>query len=170
MPRPAAGNSAPLSPMALAKRPAVRGEAISALTDMEPADWPKTVMLAGWPAERRRGFGASFADGLGEKARGEGRGHQRADGHGAGGLAEDSDVGGIAAEGGDVAADPGDGGGLVEQAVFAGGVVGGFGGELGVNEEAEDAEAVVHADDDDAAMGEEFPVLAIQIGRASWRE
>ena len=33
---------------------------------------------------------------------------------------------------------------------------GGFGGELGVGEEAEDAEAVVHADDDDALRWARF--------------
>jgi hypothetical protein len=47
--RPGPGNSAPLSPMALAKRPLATGEAMSALTDWEPADWPKMVMLAGSP-------------------------------------------------------------------------------------------------------------------------
>src|ERR1017187_3675853 len=47
--RPGPGNSAPLSPMALAKRSLAMGEAISALTDEEPADWPKMVMLAGSP-------------------------------------------------------------------------------------------------------------------------
>ena len=104
--------------------------------------------------------GAAFADGFGEEAFGEGRGHQRADGEGAGGFAEDGDVGGVATEGGDVAVDPGDGGGLVQEAVVAGGVVGRFGGEFGMGEEAEDAEAVVHGDDDDVAVGEELAVLA----------
>ena len=36
----------------------------------------------------------------------------------------------------------------------------GFGGELGEGEEAEDAEAVVHGDDDNVAVGEELAVLA----------
>jgi hypothetical protein len=114
-------------------------------------------------------FGAALADGFGEEAVGDGRGHERADGLGAGGLAEDGDVGGVATEGGDVAADPGDGGGLVHEAVVAGGLGGRFGGEFGVTEEAEDAEAVVHGDDDDAAMGEELAVLAI-LGGASGGE
>ena len=39
-------------------------------------------------------------------------------------------------------------------------MVGRLGGELRVGEEAEDAEAVVHADDDDVATGEELAVLA----------
>ena len=39
----------PLSPMALAKRPRARGEAIWALTEKEPADSPKMVMLVGSP-------------------------------------------------------------------------------------------------------------------------
>jgi hypothetical protein len=63
--------------------------------------------------------------------------------------------------------DPGEGGGLVEEAVVAGGVVRGFGGELGVGEEAEDAEAVVHGDDDYVAMGEELAVLTVLGGAAA---
>src|SRR5438270_5718389 len=39
----------PLSPIALAKRPWARGDAIWALTEMEPADSPKMVTLAGSP-------------------------------------------------------------------------------------------------------------------------
>ena len=35
--------------MALAKRPLERGEAMRALTEKEPADSPKMVMLAGSP-------------------------------------------------------------------------------------------------------------------------
>ena len=97
-----------------------------------------------WAAEGA----AAFADGFGEEAAGEGRGHLGADGDGACGFAEDGDVGGVSTEGGDVVLDPGEGGGLVEEAVVAGGVVGGLGGEFGVGEEAEDAEAVVHRDDD----------------------
>ncbi len=74
---------------------------------------------------------------------------------------------GVATEGGDVALDPREGGGLVEEAVVAGGVVGRLGGELGMGEEAEDAEAVVHGDDDDVAMGEELAVLAVLGGAAA---
>lgn len=88
------------------------------------------------------------------------------DGLGAGGLAEEGDVGGVAAELFDVGADPGESGGLVEQAVVSGGVVGALGGEGGVGEEAEDAETVVHGDDDDVAVSEELAVLTA-LGGAS---
>jgi hypothetical protein len=44
-----AGEAPPLSPIALAKRPRARGEAIWALTEMEPADSPKMVTLSGSP-------------------------------------------------------------------------------------------------------------------------
>ena len=67
---------------------------------------------------------AALADGFGEEAIGDGRGHQGADRLRAGGFAEDGDVGRVAPEGGDVAADPGDGEGLVHQAIVAGGLVG----------------------------------------------
>ncbi len=40
---------APLSPMALLKRPLAMGEAICALTDCDPADSPKMVMFVGSP-------------------------------------------------------------------------------------------------------------------------
>jgi hypothetical protein len=40
---------APLSPMARWKRPCARGDAISALTENEPADSPKIVTLSGSP-------------------------------------------------------------------------------------------------------------------------
>ncbi len=44
--------------------------------------------------------------------------------------------------------------------------MGRLGGEFGVSEEAEDAEAVVHGDDDHVAVGEELAVLAA-LGGAS---
>ena len=109
----AQGKAAPLSPMALARRPLESGEAICALTEKDPADSPKTVTLAGSPPKAAM-----------------------------------------------LLLHPVERGDLVEQAVVAGGVAGGFGGEFGVGEEAEDAEAVVHGDDDDAAVGEELAVLA----------
>ena len=103
---------------------------------------------------------AAFADGFVEEALGDGRGHLFADGEGAGAFAEDGDVAGIAAELRDVALDPFERGGLIHQAVVAGGVVAVFLGEFGVREEAEDAEAIVHRNDDDAFFGEVRAVLA----------
>src|ERR1700731_1392343 len=47
--RPGPPRAPPLSPIALAKRPRARGEAIWALTEMEPADSPKMVTLLGSP-------------------------------------------------------------------------------------------------------------------------
>src|ERR1035441_4524941 len=41
--------TAPLSPIACLNKPLARGEAICALTDMEPADSPKMVTLPGSP-------------------------------------------------------------------------------------------------------------------------
>ncbi len=104
--------------MALCEEACESGEAISALTEKEPADSPKMVMLAGSPPKAAMLF-----------------------------------------------LNPLDRGGLVHQAVVAGGVVGRFGGELGMGEEAEDAEAVVHRNDDDAvAVRKELAVLAMLRG------
>ena len=51
MPREGEGNSAPLSPIARANRPLASGEAISALTAIEPADSPAIVTARGIAAE-----------------------------------------------------------------------------------------------------------------------
>jgi hypothetical protein len=47
--RPKGAKNAPLSPIARLKRPLARGEAMSALTENEPADSPKIVTLSGSP-------------------------------------------------------------------------------------------------------------------------
>ncbi len=43
--------SPPLCPIALWKRPLVRGDAIRALMAIAPDDWPKTVTLFGSPSK-----------------------------------------------------------------------------------------------------------------------
>lgn len=48
---------------------------------------------------------------------------------------------------------------LVEKAVVAGGVVGGFGAEVGMGEETEGAETVVDCDDDDILSGKARTVV-----------
>ncbi len=111
--------------------------------------------------ERRPGVGAQTA--LADRAREEplarGRHHVRADADPARRLADDRDVVGIATELGDVVADPLECHALVHEAVVPG-------RSVGVREEAERAEAVVHGHDDHAViMGEDIalgPVLGLQ--------
>ena len=77
-----------------------------------------------------------------------------------GGFACDRDLVGIAAESGDVALDPLQRGDKVEKAVGAGRVMLGFGGELGMGEEAQRIEPMVHGHDDNAARRETRAVVA----------
>src|SRR6202000_796118 len=109
---------------------------------------------------------AAFADGFLEETFRNGRSHLFADGEGAGPFTEDGDVAGITAELRNVAFDPLERGGLIHEAVIAGGIVLVFLGEFGVREEAKDAEAIVHRNDDDAFFGEVGAVLA-RLG--TWR-
>ena len=94
-----------------------------------------------------------------EESFGDGRSHLLADGEGTGAFAEDGDIAGIATELRDVALDPLESRGLVHQAVVAGGIVAIFFREFGMREEAEDTEAVIHRDDDNAFLGEVGTVL-----------
>ncbi len=102
---------------------------------------------------------AALGDDAAEEAAGEGRGHEDGGVDAAGGFAEEGDVGGIATEGCDVLLHPAESGDLVEEAVVAGAVVGRLGGELGVGEEAHDAEAIVDGDEDYAMGGEDGAVV-----------
>ena len=61
---------------------------------------------------------------------------------------------------------PLEGGVLIHEAVVARGVMRRFGGELALDEEAEDSEAVVHGDYDDVTLSEELAVLS-RLGRAA---
>ena len=85
---------------------------------------------------------------------------------GAGRLAEDRDIVGIAAEGGDVALHPLQAGDLVEQAVVARGMLRQFGGERGMGEEAQHADAIVDRHHDHAALGQPRAVEGRTRGRA----
>jgi hypothetical protein len=62
---------------------------------------------------------------------------------------------GVAAEAGGVGLHPREGGDLIPDPVVAGDAVIGLGGELGVDEEAEGAEAIVEGDDDEVVGGGE---------------
>src|ERR1700758_4583484 len=105
-----------------------------------------------WSWERS----AALADGFCKRATRERRCHECADGDGTRGFAKDGDVGRVSTEGGDVCADPFECGGLIEETVVAGGVVGRLGGEFGMDEESEDAEAVIHGHHDDVSMREKL--------------
>lgn len=74
-------------------------------------------------------------------------------------LTADDDLVRVTAEVGDVIVDPLQGELLVEQAVVAGGVVGGLSAEVGMGEETEGAETVVDCDDDDVLGGKAGTVV-----------
>src|SRR5262249_58083465 len=114
-------------------------------------------------AERPPGageVGAALADRLVKEAGRERRRHQRADRERSRRLAEDRDVARIAAEGRDVVAHPAQRRDLIEQAVVARGAVSRLARQLGMREEAEDAEPVVERDDDDAFARQRLAVVA----------
>ncbi len=80
----------------------------------------------------------------------ERRSHLRADGKRTGRLAEDGDVVRVAAKGRDVALHPLDSRQFVEQPVVAGRVVGILRGQFRGGEETENAQPVIHGDNQHA--------------------
>ena len=82
-------------------------------------------------------------------------------------LPEDGDVVAVAAEGADVGLDPHDGGALIHDAEVAGAGARGARGELGAAHEAEDVQAVVERDHDDAQRrGPHEARAAVEAARA----
>jgi hypothetical protein len=112
---------------------------------------------------------AALDDGAREEAGGEGRADEGAGVDGAGGLAEEEDARGVAAEAGGVGLHPREGGDLIPDPVVAGDAVIGLGGELGVDEEAEGAEAIVEGDDDEVVGGGEGGSVVERIVAAAGR-
>ena len=100
-------------------------------------------------------------DRLVEQAAGERGLDQGADGAAAGALAEDHHVVRIAAELGDVLLDPLQALDHVQDTVVAGHAVRAFGRQLGMGQEAEDAEAVVDGHEHHAVVGE---LLTVELG------
>src|SRR5258707_15270483 len=76
-------------------------------------------------------------------------------------LAEDSHVSGIAAECRNLVMHPLQCSQLIEQAVIASGIPARFLGQLWMDEESEDAEAIIHGNDDNALLGENGAVLPL---------
>ena len=83
-----------------------------------------------------------------------GRCHQHAGVHRSGRLSEDRNVVHIPAELRDVVLDPMERQDLVLEAVISRRVMSGLGGELRMSEKAEDAETVIHRDEDDSVIDE----------------
>ncbi len=117
------------------------------------------------PASRVAG---ALGDRAVEQAPRPGRGHEVEHRLTAGGLAEDRDATGVATESGDVVAHPFERGDLVEQAVVPRDPVGRFHREVGVGEEAHEAEPIVERDEHAAALGQDGRVVrrhrAVTVG------
>lgn len=113
--------------------------------------------------DRREGTeeGAAFPYRAGDDVTGKRGRHLRGYGGGAGGLTGDGDLLRIAAEGPYIFLHPFQCGGLIEEAIVAGGVMGGFGCEGRVSEETEDPEAIVDGYRDDAFCRRAFAVVTI---------
>ena len=106
---------------------------------------------------------AALRDRAVEQARGQGGGEVRMHAQPTGGLAEDRHVVAVAAELRDVALDPPQRGLLVHEPVVARGLVGRFGAQRRVREEAEEPEAVVQRDDDRALLDQPRRVVVVAL-------
>ena len=103
----------------------------------------------------------ALADRAGNVATRQRRRHQRADRDRSSGFAADHDVARVPAERRDVALHPLQCRHLIEQAVIAGRVMRRARGQLGVGEEAENAEPIIHRHDDDPASCKRGAVVAL---------
>src|SRR6266700_3434340 len=98
--------------------------------------------------------GAALSNRLLEHAFRQGRGHLGRDGERSCALAEDGHIPGISSKSCDVVVYPLQRGKLIEQSIIARGVMAGLLRQFGMDEESEDAEPIVHGNDDHALLRE----------------